>query len=103
MVLEAQRAQPGADAEQERDIVDHDRDDVAHQLPPDRGVRVEVEGPVQHEAQPERAGVRERDGQPDRKPQPAVERGEQAEVDAEGEAVDHAEAEKCRRDDPRKP
>jgi hypothetical protein len=98
VVFDAQRAQPGTDAEEERGVVDTDRDDVKHQLSPDRRVRVEVECPVQHETQPERAHVGQRNGQPDGPAEHAVEHRQQREIDAESEAVDHAEAEERRRD-----
>ena len=69
----------------------------------DRGVRVEVERPVQREAEPERAHISERDGQPDRPTEPAVKRRKQSQVHGEGEAVDQAEAQEGWRDQPGKP
>jgi hypothetical protein len=81
--------------------MDGNRTCVKRQLDSDGGVGMEVERPVQREAQPERADVRQRDRQPHRPAEQAVEDGQQREVDAEGEAVDEAEAEKRRRHDPR--
>jgi hypothetical protein len=62
---------------------------------------VEVERPVQHETQPERAAVGQRDAEPDRPPQQPVKNGQQPQVDAERESVDQAETQKRRSYDPR--
>jgi hypothetical protein len=101
VVFDAQRRQPRAHTQQERRIIDTDRNYVKRQLDSDGRVGMEVERPVQREAQPERTGVRHRDRQPHRPAEQAVEGGQQREVDAEREPVDQAEPEKRRRHDPR--
>ncbi|GHG29044.1 hypothetical protein GCM10017567_55870 [Amycolatopsis bullii] len=101
MVFDAQRRQPRAHTQQKCRVIDSDRHDVKPELDSDGGVGMEVERPVQREAQPERADVSQRDRQPHRPAEHAVEDGEQPEVDAEGEPVDQAEPEKRRRHDPR--
>ncbi|MBE1502558.1 hypothetical protein H4696_009658 [Amycolatopsis lexingtonensis] len=101
MVFDAQRRQAGADTQQKRGVIDDDRDDVQDELDSDGRVGMEVERPVQHEAEPERAAVRDRDRQPHGPAEQASENGQQPEVDAERQTVDEAEAEKRRGDDPR--
>jgi hypothetical protein len=101
VVFDAQRRQPRAHTQQKRRVIDSNRDDVKPELAADGRVGMEVERPVQHEAQPERTAVRQRDRQPDRPAQQSVKSGQQREVDAEREAVDQAEAEKRRGHDPR--
>jgi len=101
VVFDAQRRQPRAHTQQKHRVIDTDRDNVKDQLDSDGGVGMEVERPVQHEAQPERAAVGQRDRQPHRPAEQAVEDGQQREVDAEREPVDEAEPEKRRGHDPR--
>jgi hypothetical protein len=101
VVFDAERAQSGAHTQQKHRVIDGDRADVKHELDSDGRVGMEVERPVQHEAQGERANVRERDAEPHRPAQQPVENGQQTQVDAEGEAVDQAKAEERRRHDPR--
>jgi hypothetical protein len=101
VVFDAQRRQSRPHTQQEHRIIDSNRKDVKRQLDSDGGVGMEVERPVQREAQPERTGVRQRDRQPHRPAEHAVEDGQQREVDAEREPVDQAEPEKRRRHEPR--
>jgi hypothetical protein len=101
VVFEAERRQPRAHTQQKRRVIDGDRTGVKQKLGSDCRVGMEVERPVQHEAQRERADVGQRDAEPHRPAQQAVKHGQQPQVDAEGEAVDQAEAEKRRRHDPR--
>jgi hypothetical protein len=103
VVFDAQRRQARAHTQQECRVIDSNRRYVKRELDSDSGVGMEVERPVQHEAQPERAAVRQRDRQPHRPAEEAVEDGQQPEVDAEREAVDEAEAEERRGHDPRQP
>jgi hypothetical protein len=101
VVFDAQRRQSRAHTQQKHRVIDSNRTCVKPQLDSDGGAGMEVERPVQREAQPERANVRQRDRQPHRPAEQSVEDGQQREVDAEGEPVDQAEAEKRRRDEPR--
>jgi hypothetical protein len=101
VVFDAQRRQSRAHTQQEHRVIDGNRHDVKRQLGSHGGVGMEVERPVQHEAQPERAAVGRRDRQPDGPAQQSVKDGQQREIDAEREAVDEAEAEKRRGHDPR--
>jgi hypothetical protein len=101
VVFDAQRRQPRAHTQQERHVIDSNRTYVKRQLDSDGGVGMEVERPVQREAQPERTDVRQRDRQPHRPAEHAVEDGQQREVDTERAPVDQAEPEKRRRHDPR--
>ncbi|GLY39208.1 hypothetical protein Amsp01_052320 [Amycolatopsis sp. NBRC 101858] len=103
MVFDAQRRQARAHTQQKRRVIDSNRNNVKQQLDSDRGVGMEVERPVQREAQPERANVGNRDREPHGPAGQPVENGQQPQVDAEREAVDEAEAEKRRRHDPRQP
>jgi hypothetical protein len=103
VVFDAQRRQARAHTQQKCRVIDSDSADVKHQLHSDRGVGVEVERPVQHEAHSERAEVRQRDREPHGPAERAVENGQQPQIDAEREPVDEAEAEKRRRHDPRQP
>jgi len=103
VVFDAQRRQARAHTQQKRRVIDSNRTYVKHELHSDGGAGMEVERPVQHEAQPERAAVRHRDRKPHRPAEHAVEDRQQPEVDAERQTVDEAEAEKRRRHDPRQP
>jgi hypothetical protein len=103
VVFDAQRRQPRAHTQQKRGVIDSNRHDVKRQLDSYGGVGMEVERPVQHEAQPERAAVRQRDRQPDGPAEKPVKSRQQQEIDAERAAVDEAEAEKRRSHDPRQP
>jgi hypothetical protein len=103
VVFDAQRRQARAHTQQECRVIDGNRSDVKRELDSDGGVRIEVERPVQHEAQPERAAVRQRDRQPHGPAEQSVEHGQQPEVDAEREPVDEAEAEERRGHDPGQP
>jgi hypothetical protein len=101
VVFDAQRRQPRAHTQQKHRVIDNNRTDVKGELDSDRRVGMEVERPVQHEAQPERAAVRQRDRQPHGPAEQPVEDREQREVDSERQTVDDAEAEKRRGHDPR--
>jgi hypothetical protein len=101
VVFDAQGRQPRAHTQQKRRVIDSNRQDVKRELHSDGGVGMEVERPVQHEAQPERTAVGQRDRQPDGPAEQAVESGEQRQVDPERQTVDEAEAEKRRGHDPR--
>jgi hypothetical protein len=103
VVFDAQRRQARAHTQQKRHVIDSDRDDVKQQLHSHCGMGMEVERPVQREAQPERADVGHRDREPHRPAGQPVENGQQPQVDAEREPVDEAEAEKRRGHDPRQP
>jgi hypothetical protein len=101
VVFDAERAQSRAHTQQESRVIDGDRTEVKGELATDRGVGVEIERPVEDKTQGERTDVSQRDAEPHRPAQEPVKNGQQPQVDAEGEAVDQAEAEKRRRHDPR--
>jgi hypothetical protein len=101
VVFDAQRRQARAHTQQKRGVIDSNRTYVKGELDSHRGVGMEVERAVQHEAQPERAYVRQRDREPHGPAEQAVENGQQPQIDAEREPVDEAEAQKRRSHDPR--
>lgn len=64
---------------------------------------MKVEGAIEHIAERECAYVRSRDGDRHRKAEAAMQAGENRQINAEGEAIDDAEAEKRWCNDRRKP
>lgn len=101
--MHADRREHSGHPEDESKVVDHDHDDVDRNLRTDRRVGLKVEGAVEHVAQRERARIRCRDGDRHRKVKPAVQTGEDHQIDAESQAIDQTEAEKRRRNDRAEP
>src|SRR6201999_2728873 len=77
--------------------------DIDPNLWSDGSVGLKVEGAVEHVAQRESARVHDCDGDRHRKAEPTAQTREDRQIDAEGEAVDQAEAKKYRRNDRAEP
>lgn len=97
VVFDAECRQRRGDAQDEQEIVHHHDAEVHRQLRAHRGMRAEVQCPVQHITQPERAPVRHGHRDRHRESQPTAQQREQQQIDGERPAVDHRESQKRRR------
>jgi len=97
VIFDAEGRQRTGHAENEREVVHHDHHHVHRELRPHRGVRAEIQNAVEGVAQRERAGIGDRHSDDKRDAQPAVQQCEKRQIESERGAVEHDEAQKCRR------
>ena len=89
--------------EDENQVVDDDHHDIDRNLWSDRRVGLKVEGAIEHIAERESACVSNSDGERHGEAEPTAQTREDRQIDAEGEAVDQAETQECRRNDRSEP
>src|SRR6516164_6552560 len=94
-VVKAERGEAVAHAENPSQVVDDDDGGVHGNLRAGGPVGAEVQGAVEQIAQPERGDIGRGKGRWQRPAQPAVQGGQQSEVEGEGEAVDDREPEQA--------
>jgi hypothetical protein len=95
-VIKAEGGQAVADADDPGQVINDDDDGIYGNLRADGPVRAEIQTAVKQVTQPEGSDVGHGDTHQQRPAQPAVQGGQQSEVDREGEAVDDHEPEQAR-------